>query len=305
LNASIYFGLFFIQTGQNRDILIADKFNMILIAESGSTKTNWLTEKRELYETIGFNPLFHSTEFIYAALKKHEQLLKDRRQFDHVYFYGASCSSEERAAIIRNALMQFFDKAAVINVEHDLKAAAIATFDGRTGIAGILGTGSNSCLYDGKEIFEEVPALGYVLGDEGSGAWFGKKLLSLFLYRQLPAHTIRILEENYQLDKEKILANVYQKPNANVYLAGFAKIMSESPDRDFMNQLAIEGFTEFFKYHVCCYPNYQTYPVHFVGSIAFHFKAELQKVAQNFGCELGIVDRNPVYRLLDWHLKTA
>lgn len=276
---------------------------MLIIAESGSTKTNWLTENKELFETIGFNPLFFSSEDIYHELLKHDQLHAARKQFTKIFFYGASCSSDERNQIISVAMKKFFDNAEVIQVDHDLKAAALATYDGRPGVACILGTGSNSCFYDGKEVSEEVPALGYVLGDEGSGAYFGKKLLAKFLYHELPEATTKLLRDDYGLEKEKIFDAVYKKPHANVYLASFAKALTDSTDKEFMQKFAEEGFTDFFSHHVCCYKNYQNYPVHFVGSIAFHFRNELQKVADKFGCELGVVDKNPVYRLLDWHLK--
>ena len=216
---------------------------MLLVAESGSTKTKWLSKEKE-YQTIGFNPLFHTSESIYTELMKQEQLLKDKDKFTKIFFYGASCSSEGRKKVVYEALEKYFPNAKVISVDHDMKAASVATFDGRKAIVCILGTGSNSCLYDGKEMQEIVPALGYVLGDEGSGAYFGKKLLALFLYHSLPDATTKIMKEKYGLEKEKIIASVYQKPFANVYLSGFAKIMSETPDK------------EFFQYHVCCYENY-------------------------------------------------
>lgn len=278
---------------------------MIIIAESGSTKTNWLTEDKQLFETIGFNPLFHTPDSIYHEMLKHDELHGKRHQFTKVFFYGASCSSPERNKIISDAMGKFFDKAEVIQVDHDLKAAAIATYTGSTGIACILGTGSNSCLYDGKDIYEEVPSLGYALGDEGSGAWFGKKLLSLYLYKELPQTTTDLMRDKYGLHKELIFENVYKKPYPNVYLASFARIMTESHDVAFMEGIAKEGFNEFFKHHVCCYQSYVQYPVHFVGSIAFFYKDVLQRVAMDYSCQLGIVDRNPVYRLLEWHLKSA
>lgn len=276
---------------------------MIIIAESGSTKTNWLTEEQELLETIGFNPMFHTTETILAELQKHAGLNALRQRVTAVFFYGASCSSEDRNLVVEKAVRAFFPSATTIAVDHDLKAAAIATYSGVPGIACILGTGSNSCLFDGKEIYEEVPALGYVLGDEGSGAYFGKKLLAAFCYHELPAATMTMLKEQYGLEKEKIFEAVYKKPYANVYLASFAKLMTDSPDRDYMSRLAAEGFSDFFQHHVCCYKNYKQYPVHFVGSIAHFFKAELQQVADKFGCVLGTVDRNPVYSLLGHHVK--
>ncbi len=276
---------------------------MVIIAESGSTKTNWLTENNGGYETIGLNPLFHSSENIYAELAKHPDLGNLKDDVTEVFFYGASCSSEDRKKIVRDALEKYFTKAGLIEVNHDLKAAAVATFDGRKGIACILGTGSNSCVYDGQEIFQGVPALGYVLGDEGGGAYFGKALLAKFLYDELPEATSQILREQYGLSKESILDSVYRKPNANVYLASFARVMSDSPDQEFMNQLAENGFDDFFVHHVLCYENYQSYPVHFVGSIAFHFKDALKRVATKYGCELGIIDRQPIHQLLQWHLQ--
>jgi len=276
---------------------------MIIIAESGSTKTNWLTEKQDLFETIGFNPLFISTDDIYAELMKHAGMGEAKGSITGVFFYGASCSSEDRNEIVRLALQKYFTNASVIKVDHDMKAAALATYNGKPCITCILGTGSNSCLFDGREMQEVVPALGYVLGDEGGGAYFGKKLMALFLYNELPLATTELMRDKYGLEKEIILDNVYRKPYANVYLAKYARIMEESPDKEFMEKLAEDGFADFFQHHVCCYESYRQYPVHFVGSIAYYYRDALKKVAGRFGCELGNIDLNPVYKLLEWHLK--
>lgn len=276
---------------------------MIIIAESGSTKTNWLTEDNQLFETIGFNPLFFSSDDIYNELIKNEGLQKIKDACTQVFFYGASCSSDARKKIVFDALKKFFGQAHQLKVDHDMNAAAFATYTGEPGIVCILGTGSNSCLYNGQTIHEEVPALGYVLGDEGSGAYFGKKLLAKFLYHELPEATTQLLRDVYGAEKEKIFDAVYKQPHANVYLAGFAQALTDSPDKEFMETFVAEGFADFFTHHVACYPNYQQYPVHFVGSIAFHFKHILQNVANQFGCRLGVVDKNPVYSLLQYHLK--
>jgi glucosamine kinase len=275
---------------------------MIIIAESGSTKTKWLAANKTEYETIGFNPLFHSSESIYQELLKHEALFRDRKNFDKVFFYGASCSSPERKKIISDALTRFFDAAQTVQVDHDLKAAAIATYNGRTCITSILGTGSNSCRYDGLNIHQQVPALGYVLGDEGSGAYFGKKLVALFLYDELPEGTTRLLKEQFQLDKETALDNVYKKPYANVYLASLARVMEDSPDKALMEKILTDGFEDFFIHHICCFENFRQYPLHFVGSVAWFYRDALKKVADKFGCELGIINRSPAEKLLEWHL---
>ena len=276
---------------------------MIIIAESGSTKTNWLTEDNELFETIGFNPLFFSSDDIYNELIKNQGLQKIKDVCTQVFFYGTSCSSDDRKKTVFDALKKYFGHAYQLKVDHDMNAAAFATYTGEPGIVCILGTGSNSCLYNGQTIHEEVPALGYVLGDEGSGAYFGKKLLAKFLYHELPEATTQLLRDVYGAEKEKIFDAVYKQPHANVYLARFAQALTHSPDKEFIDRFVEEGFIDFFTHHVACYPNYQQYPVHFVGSIAYHFKPVLQKVAAQFGCRLGVVDKNPVYSLLQYHLK--
>lgn len=273
---------------------------MILVADSGSTKTNWLANGHSLMETIGFNPFFHSSEDIYAELEQNEDLKTIRDTVTKIYFYGAGCSSEERNLIVNISLRKFF-KIAQIVVDHDLKAAALATYDGRKCISCILGTGSNSCVFDGKDIDSSVPALGYILGDEASGSYFGRKLLAAYLYHELPKATQELMDANYNLSKEKIFWAVYNEPHANVYMARFAKVLTQSTDRVYIDAMVAEGFREFFRHHVVCFAGYKSMPVHFVGSIAFHFKELLGKIAVEFGCELGAVDKQPIYRLLDWH----
>ncbi|MBX2903334.1 MAG: N-acetylglucosamine kinase [Chitinophagales bacterium] len=277
---------------------------MILCADSGSTKTQWLTQTKQLIETIGFNPQFHTTESIHTALQESNDLLQICAQVTKVFFYGAGCSSQSRNAIVANALRTFFPSAEIV-IDHDLKAAAYATFSNEPCISCIIGTGSNSCYFDGKTITENVPALGYVLGDEGSGSWFGKELLKQYLYHLLPPKTTRLLQEKYGVEKETVFQRVYREPHANVYLASFAKALSESEDEAYISELVKQGFSQFFKYHVACYPNYQQVPIHFVGSLAFHFKNELQEVANTFNAQLGTVDKAPVYQLLHYHLKNG
>jgi hypothetical protein len=277
---------------------------MILCADSGSTKTQWLTQGNELIETIGFNPQFFSESEIVHELEKHEGLIRWKPHVTKVFFYGAGCSSLDRNRLISRALSLFFPSAQVL-VDHDLKAAAYATYDGRPCISCIIGTGSNSCFFDGNEITEVIPALGYVLGDEGSGSWLGKELLRQFLYHRLPEKTERLLKEKYGADKETIFERVYRQPHPNVYLASFAKVLSETEDKAFASELVVRGFTEFFKYHICCYPNYCTVPVHFVGSLAFIFRSELQQVAETHGVSIGKIDKSPVYKLMEFHLKNV
>jgi glucosamine kinase len=278
---------------------------MILVADSGSTKTNWLTANSTLMETIGFNPFFHTSEAIYEELAKNSDLNKIRSGVSKVYFYGAGCSSPERNGIVEKSLHQFFINAE-IHVDHDLKAAAIATYDGRKCISCILGTGSNACVYDGIDIDYSVPrGLGYILGDEASGSYFGRRLLTAFLYKELPQATYDHMLNQYRLTKENILWAVYNEPHANVYMARFAKVLTQSTDREYIESMVYDGFKDFFRHNVICFNDYKNYPVHFVGSIAFHFKELLRRVAAEFGCELGNVDRQPIFKLLEWHERTA
>ncbi|MCW3128137.1 MAG: hypothetical protein JWO03_3795, partial [Bacteroidetes bacterium] len=234
---------------------------------------------------------------------KSEELHAIRETVKQIYFYGSGCSSPERQDIVHQGLKKFFP-AADIYVDHDMMAAVIATYDGRRCIACILGTGSNACVYDGVEIDHTLQrGMGYILGDEASGSYFGRKLLQGFLYKELPQATYDYMLNTYDLTKEKILWAVYNEPHANVYMARFAQVLSQSHDREYIENLVLNGFRDFFEHDVKCFAGYQTMPVHFVGSIAYHFRSLLQKVAEEYGCELGAVDRQPVYKLLEWHQK--
>jgi len=276
---------------------------MILVADSGSTKTNWLAKGIPVMETIGFNPFFHTSESIYEELTRHEGLNAIRSQVRQLFFYGSGCSSPERKNIVHKSLTKFFDKAEIY-VDHDLLAAALATYDGRRCISCILGTGSNVCVYDGVGIDSTVSrGLGYILGDEASGSYFGRRLLTAFIYKELPPGTHELMLNRYSLTKEKILWAVYNEPHANVYMASFAQVLTLSPDRAYVEALVYEGFKDFFRHNVVCFDGYKDMPVHFVGSIAFHFIDILGRVATEYGCELGSVDRQPIFKLLEWHEK--
>jgi len=273
---------------------------MLLVADAGSTKTQWRCDNTTLMETIGFNPLFHSADFIRNEIQKSEGLTSISTNITQLFFYGAACSSDDRKAVIKNALTPFFPNAQ-INVGHDLEAAAYATYSGTSTIACIIGTGSNSCLYDGKKLTEVVPSLGYILGDEGSGSYFGKQLLIDFLYHKSPTATQVLLEQKYGLTKEIIFDHVYKKPNANVYLASFAKVLSETTDTAYAQQLVKKGFVDFVEKHVSCYADFEQYEVSFVGSLAFHFQPIIAEVLKEKGAMAGVFLKSPIEPLFDWH----
>lgn len=278
---------------------------MILVADSGSTKTSWLTRSGDLIETIGLNPFYYPSDAIYRELMKSDGLHAIREAVTQIWFYGSGVSSPERIDIVYQGLKKFFP-AAEIHVDHDMMGACIATYEGRPCIVGILGTGSNACVYDGGKIDYTIQrGMGYILGDEASGSYFGRKLLQAFLYKELPQATYDFMLKTYDLTKEKILWAVYNEPHANVYMASFAKVLTTGPDREYMEQLVLDGFREFFEHDVKCFAGYEGMPVHFVGSIAYHFRRELEQVAREYRCTLGAVDRQPVYKILEYHERQA
>jgi N-acetylglucosamine kinase-like BadF-type ATPase len=204
--------------------------------------------------------------------------------------------------IVENGLSKVFPNA-VVHVDHDLVACAYATYLGRPGISCIIGTGSNSCYFDGKVVSEEVPALGYILGDEGSGSYFGKKLLAAYLYHNLPSHLSADFEEMYGLDKEAIVDKVYREPNANVFIASFMPFIAKHSDEPFFQAMIEAGLKHFMEVHVCCYSNYKSVDIHFVGSLAGIFRAALDRAAASLGISVTSVVRKPVEGLVNYHLK--
>ena len=279
---------------------------MYFIVESGSTKSDWVLvdskNNQSFYSTMGFNPYFHSSNLIENELKKHVDILAVADDVSGVYFYGAGCSSEEMTKIVQIGLQRIFKNAHVL-VDHDLLACAYATYSGQPGISCIIGTGSNSCLFDGKELTEVVPALGYILGDEGSGSYFGKQLLSNFLYRKLPSHVATDFFETYQLDKDQIVNHVYREPNANVYIASFMPFIAKHKNEPFFSEMMYQGFKKFMEVHVCCYDNFQNTEVHFVGSLSKIFESELNKAAGELQITVTSIIQKPVTGLVNYHLK--
>ena len=278
---------------------------MYFIVESGSTKSDWVLvdskNNQSFYSTMGFNPYFHSSDLIENELKKHVDILAVADDVSGVYFYGAGCSSEEMTKIVQIGLQRIFKNAHVL-VDHDLLACAYATYSGRPGISCIIGTGSNSCLFDGKDLTEVVPALGYILGDEGSGSYFGKQLLSNFLYHKLPSHVAVDFFETYQLDKDEIVNHVYREPNANVFIASFMHFITKHKNEPFFSEMMYQGFKKFMEVHVCCYENYQSTEVHFVGSLSKIFEAELNKAAGELQITVTSIIQKPVTGLVNYHL---
>lgn len=280
---------------------------MIAVADSGSTKCDWIIiSNNEVYletKTMGFNPFYHSSSIIEEEIRKNASLEKHAKDIKQVYFYGAGCSSEDRNKIVAVALRNAFPDLEVCFVEHDLLGACLATAGNEEGIVCITGTGSNSCYFDGEHVFEELPSLGYVLGDEGSGAYLGKKLLIDWLYKKMPTDLANKFSSKYHLDKEGILTSVYNKPNPNVYLASFSPFAGENVEHPYIKELIYNGFADFASIHIQCYEQHKTVPTHFIGSLAYFYKDILDQVAKEYGFSIGRIIKSPIHDLANYHIQ--
>lgn len=277
---------------------------MILIADSGSTKTDWRVidadNEYEQVTTTGINPQYLDTDNIYLIFATELLPQLKEENISAIYYYGAGCSSPERNKRVEDALSRAFPN--VPNyVDHDLLAAARALCGHKPGIACILGTGSNSCLYDGKNIIDNVTSLGFLMGDEGSGAYLGKLLIKAYMYRELPEELATSLKNRYNLTKDGILDAVYGSAIPSQYLATFAKFMHEKRKNPVIKEMIYENFEEFFERHVSKYEGFGELPVNFVGSIAFHFSDTLKLVAKKYGCHIGVIISSPSEGLIKYH----
>ncbi len=277
---------------------------MILIADSGSTKIDWcVVDHGKLVKqvfTCGMNALLLTEEEMQLRIATELASEVSDYPIDKVYYYGAGCVSEEVCANVRNAIAASI-KADHIEVYTDLLAAAHAVCDREPGIACILGTGSNSCVYDGKNITDNVSPLGYILGDEGSGAVLGKILVGDVLKNQLPKHLCDKFLEQYQLDRLTIIRRVYKEPQANRFLASVTRFLIENINEPSIHQLVYNSFKSFFVRNIANYKGYKEYKINFVGSIAFFYQDVLREVAAEMGCTIGNIIQSPMDGLINYH----
>lgn len=280
---------------------------MILIADSGSTKCDWLLVDKEgvilaKQVTPGVNPVMFSLEELLQRLKLASDILIYADQIKEVFFYGAGCGLEENQRLIYNALKQLYLKAE-IEVQSDLVAAVRATVDGPSIIC-IVGTGSNSCYYDGENIHFGFDSLGYTIMDEASGNYFGKQLLRDYFYKKMPSEIAESFALEYMLDTQKVLQHLYKEPMPAKYLASFAKFLfKEVEDSSYFNDLLEKGFKDLITYQIKLWPNYKQLPVHFIGSIAYYGKDILNQTLTQERIKLGIVIQAPIEKLFEYHTK--
>ncbi len=276
---------------------------MILIADGGSTKTNWVLFDNNAIiskiKTQGLNPTLQDSETIYEIMQRELADKIKQNKLDAIYYYGAGCAYKEANDRLSTALSRIFN-ANEIEIESDLLASARAMCGHKEGIACILGTGSNSCLFDGKEIIENTPSLGYILGDEGSGSFLGRMFISNCLKKQLSDAIYDKFLKKYNLTVPEILEHVYHKPLPNRYLAGFAPFLAENRENSEIHSLLIHCFRLFFQRNVMVYRR-SWLPIHIVGSIGMAFANELKETAESLGLSIGNIVESPMTGLIKYH----
>ena len=278
---------------------------MILIADCGSTKIDWCVIEggkvlAQIF-TTGINALLMPEDQIRETIAK--ELVPGIKDFkiDSVYYYGAGCLFDDICENVRRAIKANIPTAEVIEVHSDLLAAARALCGKEAGIACIMGTGSNSCYYDGKEIVDNVSPLGYILGDEGSGAVLGKLLVGDVLKNQLPAELCEKFLKEYNLDRQQIIQNVYKKPAANRFLASLSPFLNKNINEPAVHALVLNAFKAFFVRNIANYKNYKEMPVCFVGSVAYYYKDVLVEAAEAIGAKVGTIIKSPMEGLVKYH----
>lgn len=275
---------------------------MILLAESGSTKTEWCLVDRdgivEHFLSDGINPFFQTRKEISRLVRLQLPQIFFKARVNNIYFYGAGCSSLEKKNIVKASLEAQFKTPSVI--ESDLLGSARALFQDEAGIACILGTGSNSCFYDGENIIKNVKSLGYILGDEGSGASLGKVFLSDCLKGLAPKELIEPFYKKYKIDPDEIMDYVYSKPFPNRLLSVLSFFLYEYLEHPYVNNLVRKNLRSFFERNILQY-EYTEYPIRFVGSVAKMYSFILREIAQEIGIYIDVIIENPIKGLIEYH----
>lgn len=280
---------------------------MIAIVDGGSTKCDWviLDSSGKIFiktETVGFNPNIIDSELIIPEIERNSSLLSVKDSLQKVYFYGSGCGLPENVALVEKVFQQAFENAE-ITVKEDLTAAAYAAYNGKPAIVCILGTGSNSCYFDGVSVKTELPSLGFLIGDEGSGSAIGKHLLRRFFMKKLPADLHREFVETYNLTIEDAITNMYHNPRANAYLAEFNKFVVERKSHPYFQNMVFDEMKNFLDYQVLPYEEAKDAEINFIGSIAFYYEDILRAAAAELNLQVGRIVRKPIESLVDYHKK--
>ncbi len=280
---------------------------MILIADGGSTKCDWIlldAQGNQILKTRtkGLNPAVFSELVLEQRIEENADLREVKGQVEKVHFYGAGCGTETPSNLLEGIITNFFTNIEEVVIKEDIVAAVYAATT-EPGVVCILGTGSNSCYFDGNKIHQSVDSLGYILMDEASGNYFGKRLIRDYYYKRMPPELAIKFEEKFNLRSDDIKKNLYQKENPNTYLASFAEFIFSNERNGYFYKLVHEGITDFVHSRVLCYKQAQTVPIHFIGTIAFFSEDIIRAVLQPYGLEIGNIVRRPIDALIEHYQK--
>ncbi|MBX9806858.1 MAG: N-acetylglucosamine kinase [Flavobacteriaceae bacterium] len=280
---------------------------MRLLVDSGSTKADWIAidEVGKILfttRTLGLNPEILDEEEILCRINDKFDILQNKDKATHLYFYGAGCGTDRMKRMLSKVFQVYFPNA-IVDVQEDTYAAVFATTPkGEQAIVSILGTGSNCSFFDGKILHQKVQSLGYIIMDDCSGNVFGKELIRKYYFNKMPKELAVEFEKEYDLDADFIKSKLYKEPNPNAYLATFAKFLIQNKEHEFCKKIIYKGMKSFIKNYIRQYDNYKEVPVHFVGSIAFYLKDELQVMFDKYEMQLGNVLRRPIDGLIAYHI---
>lgn len=280
---------------------------MKLIVDSGSTKADWIAiddNGKVLFttQTLGLNPEILNASDIVERLNDRFDILQNKKEATHLFFYGAGCGTERMKLALSQIFQGYFTNA-IIEVHEDTYAAVYATTPpGTEAIVSILGTGSNCSYYDGKFLHQKVQSLGYIIMDDCSGNAFGKELIRKYYFNKMPKDLAVEFEKEYDLDADFIKNKLYKESNPNAYLATFAKFLIQHKETEFCRKIIFKGMKSFVKNHIKQFDNCKEIPVHFVGSIAYYLKDELQETFDKYELQLGNVLRRPIDGLIAYHV---
>ena len=279
---------------------------MILVVDSGSTKTDWIAldnEGEEIFstQTLGLNPQMLSNEILNERIKNNFDIYKNRKLVNKLFFYGAGCGVKDT----QNRILKVF-KSIFVNSEFDIKedtyAAVYSAVDkGVPSIVNIIGTGSNCSYYDGKNVIQKVQSLGYVLMDYASGNYYGKYLIRAYYFNKMPESLRDEFSSNYDLSPNSIKNKLYREENPNTYLAGFARFLIENKSNEYFKEIIFKGLERFIDYQILQYDDFSKVDIHYVGSIAYYLKDEITKIGKKYNLKTGKFIQRPITGLVDYH----
>lgn len=282
---------------------------MILIADGGSTKCDWILLNKsgdQIFKTRtkGLNPAVFPENMLEQRIEENPELQEVKSSVERIHFFGAGCGTEIPRKLLEDIIANFFTNATEVLVKEDMVAAAYAATT-EPGIVCILGTGSNSCFFDGENIEMAVNSLGYILMDEASGNYFGKRLIRDYYYKRMPPDLAKKFESEYNLDSDEIKRNLYKRENPNTYLANFAEFIFSNERNGYFYKLVHEGIQEFIHSRVLSFKQAQNVPIHFIGTIAYFSEDIIRAVAQPYHLEIGNIIRRPIDALIEHYRKNV